>query len=60
MLRYAFGALGMRRVGLTHPDPTEASLRIAEKLGFVLCRSSPVSLPVAGRPFCRQIPLLAI
>jgi RimJ/RimL family protein N-acetyltransferase len=35
MLRYAFGALGMCRVGLTHSDGNEASCRIAEKLGFV-------------------------
>jgi RimJ/RimL family protein N-acetyltransferase len=35
LLRYAFGALGMRRVGLTHSSGNEASRRIAEKLGFV-------------------------
>jgi RimJ/RimL family protein N-acetyltransferase len=35
MLRYAFGELGMGRVGLTHSDGNEASRRIAEKLGFV-------------------------
>ena len=34
MLRYAFGALGMARVGLTHSEGNEASRRIAEKLGF--------------------------
>jgi RimJ/RimL family protein N-acetyltransferase len=34
MVRYAFGALGMRRVGLTHSAGNEASRRIAEKLGF--------------------------
>lgn len=34
LLRYAFGALGMRRVGITHSDGNEASRRIAEKLGF--------------------------
>jgi RimJ/RimL family protein N-acetyltransferase len=34
MVRYAFGALGMRRVGLTHSGGNEASRRIAEKLGF--------------------------
>lgn len=34
MLRYAFGALGMRRVGLTHSSGNEASRRIAERLGF--------------------------
>jgi len=34
MIRYAFGALGMRRVGLTHSDGNAASRRIAEKLGF--------------------------
>jgi RimJ/RimL family protein N-acetyltransferase len=34
LVRYAFGALGMRRVGLTHSIGNEASRRIAEKLGF--------------------------
>jgi RimJ/RimL family protein N-acetyltransferase len=34
MVRYAFGALGMHRVGLTHSAGNEASRRIAEKLGF--------------------------
>jgi ribosomal-protein-serine acetyltransferase len=34
MVRYAFGALRMRRVGLTHSEGNEASRRIAEKLGF--------------------------
>src|SRR5271163_413492 len=36
MLRYGFGALGMRRIGLTHSEGNEASRRIAEKLGFSL------------------------
>jgi len=36
LLRYAFGVLGMRRVGLTHSRGNEASRRIAEKLGFSL------------------------
>jgi ribosomal-protein-serine acetyltransferase len=36
LLRYAFGVLGMRRVGLTHSSGNEASRRIAEKLGFTL------------------------
>jgi RimJ/RimL family protein N-acetyltransferase len=35
MVRYAFEALGMRQVGLTHSSGNEASRRIAEKLGFV-------------------------
>lgn len=34
LLRYAFGALGMHRVGLTHSSGNEPSRRIAEKLGF--------------------------
>ena len=34
MVRYAFGALGMQRVGLTHSSGNEASRRIAERLGF--------------------------
>lgn len=36
MVRYAFGALGMRRIGLTHSAGNEASRRIAENLGFSL------------------------
>jgi RimJ/RimL family protein N-acetyltransferase len=34
MVRYAFGALGMRRIGPTHSVGNEASRRIAERLGF--------------------------
>jgi RimJ/RimL family protein N-acetyltransferase len=34
LVRYAFGALNMRRVGLTHAGGNELSRRIAEKLGF--------------------------
>jgi RimJ/RimL family protein N-acetyltransferase len=34
LVRYAFGALEMRRIGLTHSDGNEASRRIAERLGF--------------------------
>lgn len=34
LVRYAFGALEMRRIGLTHSGGNEASRRIAEKLGF--------------------------
>lgn len=36
LVRYAFGALGMRRVGLTHSAGNAASRRVAEKLGFNL------------------------
>ena len=36
MLRYAFEALGMRRVGFTHSAGNAASQRIAQKLGFAL------------------------
>jgi Acetyltransferase (GNAT) domain len=35
LLRYAFGALGMRRIGLTHSGGNEASRRIGQKLGFM-------------------------
>lgn len=34
LVRYAFGALGMQRLGLTHSSGNEASRRIAERLGF--------------------------
>jgi len=36
MVRYAFGALGMQRVGLTQSLGNEPSRRIAERLGFAL------------------------
>ena len=48
MLRYAFGALGMRRVGLTHSDGNEASRRIAEKLGFVHVGVERAANPLPG------------
>jgi RimJ/RimL family protein N-acetyltransferase len=35
LVRYAFGVLGMRRIGLTHAAGNEPSRRIAEKLGFI-------------------------
>jgi ribosomal-protein-serine acetyltransferase len=41
LVRYAFGALGMRQVGLTHSRGNEASRRIAEKLGFALQEIQP-------------------
>ncbi len=34
LVRYAFCALGMRRVGITHAAGNEASRRVIEKLGF--------------------------
>ena len=34
LVRYAFGALGMLRIGLGHSGGNEASRRIAERLGF--------------------------
>lgn len=46
LLRYAFHALGMRRVGLTHSKGNYASQRIAEKLGFrfqgIQARANPL------------------
>jgi RimJ/RimL family protein N-acetyltransferase len=36
MVRYAIGALGMRRIGLTYSAGNEASRRTAEKLGFTI------------------------
>ncbi len=35
LLRYAFGALRMQRVGITHSAGNEQSRRVVEKLGFV-------------------------
>jgi RimJ/RimL family protein N-acetyltransferase len=36
LVRYAFGALGMRKVGITHSEGNLASRRVIEKLGFTL------------------------
>ena len=36
LVRYAIGALGMRRIGLTYSGGNEASRRIAERFGFSL------------------------
>jgi RimJ/RimL family protein N-acetyltransferase len=35
LLRYAFGALGMHRVGITYSAGNEGSARIVRKLGFI-------------------------
>jgi RimJ/RimL family protein N-acetyltransferase len=35
LLRFAFGAMEMRPVGLTHSAGNEASRRVAQKLGFI-------------------------
>lgn len=35
LLRYAFGALNAKKVGICHVDGNEASRRVIEKLGFV-------------------------
>ena len=48
MLRYAFGELGMRRVGLTHSDGNESSRRIAEKLGFAHVGVERAAKPLPG------------
>ena len=50
LLRYAFLALGMRRVGLTHSRGNHGSQRIAEKLGFHFDGIQPGANPLpAGR-----------
>jgi len=48
MVRYAFGALGMQRVGLTHSRGNEPSRRIAEKLGFALQGIQPKANVLPG------------
>jgi RimJ/RimL family protein N-acetyltransferase len=48
MVRYAFGALEMRQVGLTHSEGNQASRRIAEKLGFTHVRVEPAANPLPG------------
>jgi len=54
MVRYAFGALRMQRVGLTHSRGNEPSRRIAEKLGFALQEIQPrANLLPGGRALDR-------
>ncbi|HEX7962001.1 MAG TPA: GNAT family protein [Terriglobales bacterium] len=48
LVRYAFGALKMQRVGLTHSRGNEASRRIAEKLGFALEGIQPKANLLSG------------
>jgi len=48
LVRYAFGALGMRRVGITHSSGNEASRRVIEKLGFVPQRVQQLANPLPG------------
>ena len=48
LLRYAFGALGMRRVGITHSSGNEASRRIVEKLSFHQEGVLPGANPLPG------------
>jgi RimJ/RimL family protein N-acetyltransferase len=51
MVRYAFGALRMQRVGLTHSRGNEPSRRIAERLGFALQGIQPrANLLPGGKP----------
>jgi RimJ/RimL family protein N-acetyltransferase len=51
LLRYAFGALGMQRVGLTHSAGNEASRRIAGKLGFSFEGTQQAANPLPGGKF---------
>jgi len=48
LVRYAFGALKMHRLGLTHSRGNEPSRRIAEKLGFALQGIQPGANLLAG------------
>ena len=48
LLRYAFGALGMRRVGITHSAGNEASRRVVEKLGFAAEGVQRLANPLPG------------
>jgi RimJ/RimL family protein N-acetyltransferase len=48
LLRYAFGPLGMRRVGITHSGGNEASRRVVEKLGFTPEEVQPRANPLPG------------
>jgi RimJ/RimL family protein N-acetyltransferase len=48
LVRYAFGALGMQRVGLTHSAGNEPSRRIAATLGFSFEAIQPAANPLPG------------
>lgn len=48
LLRYAFGPLGMRQVGIAHAGGNEASRRVIEKLGFIADRVQPAALAIPG------------
>ena len=48
LVRYAFGALGMTQVRLTHSEGNEASRRIAGKLGFQLEGVEESANPLSG------------
>ncbi len=48
LLRFAFGALGMRRVGITHSAGNEASRRVIAKLGFALEGVQRAANPLPG------------
>lgn len=51
LLRYAFQALGMRRIGITHSAGNHRSQRIAEKLGFRFEGIEPGASPLPGGRF---------
>jgi ribosomal-protein-serine acetyltransferase len=46
LLQYAFSALGMRKVGITHSAGNEASRRVIEKLGFGFVEIQPLANPL--------------
>ena len=48
LLRYAFGALGMRRVGISHAAGNEASRRVVAKLGFTPEGVQRAATPLPG------------
>ena len=50
MLRYAFGALGLRRVGITHSGGNEASRRVVEKVWLRPGRRATFGQPTTRRP----------
>lgn len=55
LLRYAFGALGMRRVGITHSAGNEASRRVIEKLGFAPEGMQRAANPLPGGRFADRL-----
>jgi RimJ/RimL family protein N-acetyltransferase len=54
LVRYTFGALGMRSMGITHSAGNEASRCVIEKLGFTPDRVEPMGNRLPGGRFANR------